>query len=209
MDPIIGKKSKLRNFNNLLSLVVIGLGIYIALVPVIPAIEFWWKQRSGVHIPYSGALANASTNGDKENKPIPNENRLVMPSISLNEEIKEGSSISVIDDGSVWRRPNTSVDPLIGNMVVVGHRFTYSNPSGSFYNLDKINVGDTLALYWSKKEYIYKVEQIKVVEASNTEIESPTTDNRLTLYTCTPIWSAKQRLVVIAKPLDLTDAEKN
>jgi LPXTG-site transpeptidase (sortase) family protein len=207
MDSLTNKSSKLRKFNNLLSFLVIGLGIYIAIIPALPAIELWWKQRSGVHIPYSGALADASVNGAKDNKPIPKENRLVIPTIAVDEEIKEGSNIGVIDSGDVWHRPNSSDDLNFSNTVIVGHRFTYTSPYGTFYHLDKLKPGDTMAVYWHEKEYVYKVVETKVVEPSDINVESASSEARLTLYTCTPIWSAKQRLVVIAKPIDLNNQE--
>jgi LPXTG-site transpeptidase (sortase) family protein len=63
-------------------------------------------------------------------------------------------------------------------------------------------VGQKLALFWEGKEYLYEVTETKVVEATAVEIEAPTKDKQLTIYTCTPIWTAKQRLVVIALPVD-------
>jgi LPXTG-site transpeptidase (sortase) family protein len=46
----------------------------------------------------------------------------------------------------------------------------------------------------------------KIVDPSAVEIEAPTTQKQLTLYTCTPIWTAKERLVIIAKPTDPNSA---
>ena len=40
-----------------------------------------------------------------------------------------------------------------------------------------------------------------VVEKTAVEIESPTEDDILTLYTCTPLWSSSKRLVVQAVPV--------
>lgn len=205
-DELGQKNSKLHKFNNFLSFVVVALGLYIALIPLLPTIQLWWKQRGGVHVPYSGALANASVNASKDNNPIPKDNRIVIPSISVNEPVFEGSSISVIDNGGTWRRPNSSNNPSSSNMVIVGHRFTYTNPYGSFYHLDKLKIGDHLAVYWQGKEYVYEVAETKVVEPTAQEVEAKTNNAQLTLYTCTPIWSAKQRLVVIAKPVDLNSS---
>lgn len=84
--------------------------------------------------------------------------------------------------------------------MLVGHRFTYDG-NGVFYHLDKLKVGDQLAVFWEGKKYQYTVTETKVVPATATEVEDQTQDPQLTLYTCTPLWSAKDRLVVIAKPL--------
>ncbi len=204
----VDKESKLRTFNNFLSLLVFLLGMYIAIMPILPSLELWWKQRNGVHIPYSGNLSDSSTSGIKDNKPIPKENRLVIPGIDVDTEIKEGPTMDIAANDGVWRRPNSSNDPVKSNMVLAGHRFAYSHPYGAFYHLDKLKIGDTLALYWQGKEYIYKVTTTKVVQPTDTYIENPSDKPLLTLYTCTPIWSAKERLVIIAEPLNFNQEQQ-
>jgi sortase A len=190
---------RLRTFNNLLSLVVAGLGLYIALSPFLPQIAYMLRDKSlEASIPYSGELARST--GVEVAQAPPKENRIVVPSIQLDEPIIEANSIAAIKDGGTWRRPASS-DPTQGsNTVIVGHRFYGSNTS-TFYHLDKVLSGQKLAVYWDGVEYVYEVVETKVVEADSIEIEAPTADERLTLYTCTPIWTAKQRLVVIAKPV--------
>ncbi|HMT55527.1 MAG TPA: sortase, partial [Candidatus Saccharibacteria bacterium] len=131
-------------------------------------------------------------------------NRIVIPSIQLNEPIIESDSISAIKDGGTWRRPRSSEPAKDGNTVIVGHRYYGSNVS-TFYHLDKVLPGQKLAIYWEGVEHVYEVTETKTVEASQVEIEAPTTEEQVTLYTCTPIWTAKQRLVVIAKPTKKED----
>jgi LPXTG-site transpeptidase (sortase) family protein len=200
---LTAKGHKLRTFNNILSIFVLLLGIYIAVMPLLPVLQLWWKQKNGVHVPYSGTLSDISSNAIKDNKPKPKDNRLVIPGIDVDTEIKEGPNMDVAANEGVWRRPNGSSDPLKSNMVLAGHRFAYTHPYGAFYHLDKVKVGDALALYWNGQEYIYKVSSSKVVEPTATYIENPTSAPTLTLYTCTPIWSAKQRLVITAEPMNV------
>jgi len=45
---------------------------------------------------------------------------------------------------------------------------------------------------------VYTVDRIKQVTATAVEIEAPTARPTLTLYTCTPLWNPKDRLVVTA-----------
>jgi sortase A len=134
---------------------------------------------------------------------MPADNRLVIPKIALDQHIYIGKSQYLVNKGP-WARPNTSTPPKGGNTVIVGHRFTYSGPA-TFYSLDKVAAGDTVVLYWHGKEYDYKVARKEVVPATAIEIERPTKDSQLTLYTCTPLWSAKDRLVIIAKPISQKD----
>lgn len=188
----------LRFWNNILSTVVILLGLYIAGAPFLPLAKLWLKQHtdktSGV--PYSGQLAQID---NVKRADPPKDNRLVIPSISLNEPINEGNNIWVIHNGGTWRLPKSVAPTEQGNSVIVGHRFYGSNGS-TFYNLDRVKLGEKMAVYWQGKELIYKVSDIKVVPPSAIEVEAPTNDRRLTLYTCTPLWTAKDRLVITALP---------
>lgn len=195
----------LRRFNNLLSIVVIGLGLYITLTPLLPMISFWLRDTSPEAIaPYEGALATEF--GSTSQTERPDENRLVIPSISVNEPIHEGTNIGVINDGGTWRRPNAANPTQDNNTVIVGHRFFGDNVS-TFYHLDKVLLGQKLALYWDGQEIIYEVTETKIVDATQIEIEAPTAEKQLTVYTCHPIWTAKERLVVIAKPVVPIDAD--
>lgn len=118
--------------------------------------------------------------------------------MQLDAEVFEGASIYTLNKG-LWHRPNTSTPDKGGNTVIAGHRFTYTNPHGILYYLDKVSMGDEIGLYWNNVRYLYKVTEIKVVEPTAVQIEDNTADARLTIYTCTPLWSPHQRLVVIAK----------
>ncbi len=189
----------LRKFNNLLSAVVIALGLYISINPLIPQFAYWFRDKSPDHTaPYSGQLAEEV--GSKATSPLPNDNRLVIPSIGINEPIYEGKYINVIKDGGTWRRPNGTTPDIDGNTIIVGHRF-YGKNTSTFYNLDKVVAGEKLAVYWEGKEILYEVKEVKVVDATAIEIEEPTKEKQLTIYTCHPLWTAKQRLVLIAKPV--------
>lgn len=131
---------------------------------------------------------------------LPTENTLVIPQIGVDGSVVEGASIDVLKSG-FWHRPNTSTPEKGGNTVIIGHRFLYKTGPKTFYGLDKLNEGDEFALFWEGKEYIYRVFEKKLIEPTEVSIEANTEEPMLTLYTCTPLWTAKQRLVVRAKPL--------
>jgi len=191
---------KLRRFNNLLTVFVVAMGLYIALAPFLPELAFLLKDKSPeASAPYGGALAEAVGSSDVTSD-VPQGNRIVIPSIQVNEPIGEGSSIGVIRNGGTWRRPNAGVPTNGSNTVIVGHRF-YGDNVSTFYHLDKVQIGQKLALYWDGQEILYEVTEIKVVDPSQIDIEAPTSEPRLTIYTCDPVWTAKNRLVVIAVPV--------
>ena len=183
-----------------MSVVVIALGLYISLSPFLPQLAFWLRDTSPeATAPYVGALA--TSNGSGSDTPIPQDNRLVIPGIGINEPIKESTNIGVINNGGTWRRPNTANPTQTNNTVIVGHRF-YGPDASTFYHLDKVTVGDQMAIYWEGEEIVYEVTETKIVDAGQVSIEAPTDEKQLTLYTCDPIWTAVNRLVIIAKPVD-------
>jgi sortase A len=84
-----------------------------------------------------------------------------------------------------------------GNVVISGHRTTYLHP---FYNLNELTVGDPITLTKPDgTKDIYLVSETKVVAPTAVEVISNTPDDRLTLTTCNPRYSAAQRLVVVAE----------
>ncbi len=61
-------------------------------------------------------------------------------------------------------------------------------------------MGDDITVYWDKKDYRYKITEVKTVKPNETSIEAPSKEPKLTIYTCTLGGSADGRVVVIAKP---------
>lgn len=183
--------------NTVLIVCVFLLGVYILVIPFWPVISLWWQQRFAADVP---AYVEAVKDPTKTTGDIPQDNRLVIPQLFIDAPIQEGKTIAAAAKGP-WHKPQSSTPDAGGNMVIAGHRFTYRNQS-VFYHLDKLAPGDRLAIYWQGTAYHYIVTTTKVVKATETSIEAPTGDNRLTLYTCTPLWSAKDRLVVTAKRVE-------
>lgn len=191
-----------KGVNNVLTTVVVLGALYIAIAPYWPGITWILKDKSSA-APYAGELRSA-TSKTGEAKPVPDQNRIVIPSALIDQPILEGSGIWVIDNGGSWRKDLYVDSPKKdGNTVIVAHRFTYTKPDSGFYYLDKVKVGDKLALYWNNEELIYTVTEVKTVPASAVEVENNTTGRTLTLYTCTPIITAENRIVVVAKPDNL------
>lgn len=189
-------KPKLTTVNTLLLFVIIGINVFIIASPMLPAFRFWWDSRQ----PQAKVLAELAKPPSQSTPKDPNAdlNHLVIPGMLMNELVHEGANEATLNKG-LWRRPLSSTPDRGGNTVIVAHRFTYTNPRGVFYFLDKLKLGDTISLFWNGTQYSYSVIETKVVKASEVNIESPTNDDRLTLYTCTPLWNPKDRLAVIAR----------
>jgi sortase A len=179
----------LRNFNHLLSGVVLIMALYIFVWPFSAQIT-WWIQ-------HDAPVVSGLTTPKLDVEPITDTNTVIIPGINLKQEIVEGNAPSTVHRG-VWRRPNSSNPTKGSNTVLVGHRFTYDGAS-VFYHLDKVKTGDEIIVYWNKQLYKYEVIENAVVSPENIEVEASTDEAILTLYTCTPLTTAKDRLVVKAK----------
>lgn len=191
-------RSLLRKVNNGLSVVVVGLSVYLLALPLLPAVTYNIDKATNSKAPL--VRANLPDQTDRNPEVIPAANTLVIPSMNLQKEIFDGKSVNNLEKG-VWHRPVTSNPMVPGNMVLVGHRYG-NNGDGVFYHLDKVHVADDVIIYWQGKKYKYTVKVVKVVSATDISIESQTKESIVTIYTCTPMWSFKDRLVIVANKVD-------
>lgn len=195
----------LPKINTLLLGLIITVNGYVILAPLWPAVAYDWQSHHGTRQRLDREIQPPKTavkTGSKSSLAIPaNEpNHVVIPSMLLDQPILEGpvsQTYKILDKG-IWRWPRGSTPDNGGNTVLIGHRFTYTNPRGVFYYLNKVKVGDQIGVFWQGKEYLYKVVSISQVSPNDTAIENNTAASELTLFTCTPLWLPKDRLVVVA-----------
>lgn len=97
----------------------------------------------------------------------------------------------------------TALPGQAGNIVMLGHSSGQLWAPGDykfvFTHLDKTKDGDRIILDYKGTRYIYKVSGREIVEPSDLRVTQPTKDPRLTLITCTPVGTSKNRLVITAK----------
>jgi sortase A len=189
-------KVKLRRLNTALLIAIIIVNGYIIALPLLPGLLFRLERD------HTSQTAKLKHTVDSVAAPaqIPQDDRLVIPGMLLDEPVYTGQTIKTLHKG-LWLRPTGSTPERGGNTIIVGHRFTYTNPRGSLYHLDKVSIGDHIGMFWQGKQYRYVVRTIKTVKATEIAVEAPTTRSQLTIYTCTPLWLPKDRLVVIAEEL--------
>lgn len=126
-------------------------------------------------------------------------NRLKIPSIGVDMPLIQDASANALLKGG-WVFPGTSTPPQGGNTVIFGHRVRYMPPiSNTFYKLDRVQVGDSLSIIWQGKTYSYRVTLTKLIEPTDLSVLNKTEVARVTLITCAPLFSTKQRLEVVAE----------
>lgn len=125
--------------------------------------------------------------------------RISIEDINIEGAIYQGESSLTMDKG-FWHFPMSKFPGEKGNVVIIGHRFLNLPPAtDTFYNLDKIKIGDHIDITHSEGEYTYIVVETKEVEPNDMSIIEQSDDYKLTIVTCTPLWTSEKRLVVIAK----------
>jgi LPXTG-site transpeptidase (sortase) family protein len=186
---------KLTRINTLLLVAIILVNSYIVVMPFVPAVSFWIQQHGTTERQLSTALQAPSISTSQ--RAVGDGDRLVVPAMLLYTPINEGTSQQTLSKG-VWHLPFSSTPPHGGNTVIVGHRFTYTNPEGAFYNLNKVTIGDEIGVFWQRQRYLYRVTEVETVPPTAVRVQAPSTTPELTLYTCTPLWLPKDRLVVVA-----------
>ncbi len=186
----------------IIAIVFILVGIGFLAFPFYPRVALEFQKASdptdGFRYESTLAVAAEADIEVEELKPIPKDNRLVIPKIQVDAPILEGNSIGVLKEG-LWHRPKTVNPNEVGNSVIIGHRNLrgMSTPI-TLSNLNLIKVGDQFMVFWEGQEIDYEVVETRVIRPNDFSVEANTDDQRLTIYTCT--LDSKKRVLVVAKP---------
>lgn len=130
------------------------------------------------------------------------DSRLVIPSIGVDMPIVEGFDDSALEKGA-WRLPETSIPEQGGNTVIGAHRFKNVPPHPeTFYLLDKVQEGDEILVHWSGEVYRYTVTSSRQISPYDVSVLEPTSASQITLFTCAPLFSDAERLVVTAELIE-------
>ena len=125
--------------------------------------------------------------------------KVIVNSIEIEGSIYEGVDSNTMNKG-FWHFPTSSLPGQKGNVVVIGHRYAKLPPNkDTFFNLDKVKVGDSIEVIQNNNKFTYIVTDTIIVEKNDTSILQDYSDYRITLITCTPLWTANQRLVIVGK----------
>ncbi|MCK5211451.1 sortase [Candidatus Parcubacteria bacterium] len=189
-----------------LELFAVALVLYLIALPFYPGV----KYRSTIE--EYNALPEAEERviieeqvaefrgGLPENKFDVSPNRVIIPKIGVNAPIVVTDNADYGLSQGAWLVPNTSSPDKGGNTVITGHRFKYLPPHNlTFYLFDKLETGDLVSIIWQEKDYLYRIKEVKIVDDTEVSILNATDEPILTMFTCHPIYSTEQRLVVISE----------
>ena len=121
--------------------------------------------------------------------------RLTILSANINHYVVFGATLNKLEYGPGYIL-GTSLPGTGGNFAIAGHRTTYGAPFG---NLDKTEVGDSILFQTNTNQYEYVITEVKIVSPEDTYVLGNFGDDRITLSTCHPKFSARQRLIVVGE----------
>ncbi len=121
--------------------------------------------------------------------------RLTILSANINHYVVFGATNNKLEYGPGYIL-GTSLPGSGGNFAIAGHRTTYGAPFG---NLDRVKIGETIIFQTNTNQYKYKIVDLKIVSPDDNYVLDNYGDDRITLTTCHPKFSAKQRLVVVGQ----------
>lgn len=140
--------------------------------------------------------------------PDPNSVQLQIPSINVkapvvyDEKSYQDEAVRVALRRGVVHYGNTAMPGQAGNIVVLGHSSGVAWAPGDykfiFTLLDKLKPGDTILIDYKGTRYVFKVSDSKVVPPTDLSVLKQTSKPQLTLITCTPVGTSKNRLIVTA-----------
>lgn len=147
-------------------------------------------------------IADLEIIDDDEREFVPEQVRstrtLRIASANITMPISVGSEAKLLLDGA-WKPLGVADPGETGNMIIFGHRFLKIPPSkNTMFNLHQVKIDDVIDVDWDGESYQYRVTSTEVIQPQRVSVLEPTEDSTLTLITCTPIFSTKNRLIVTA-----------
>lgn len=199
---------KLMNIYSLIGILCILSAFILLLIPVFPEIWYRLSDQATAQdedilladlseldleeINQDSSTSISSESADSAGKlslppkdsSLPKQNTLIINKIGVNTPIIESQNGKQALYKGVWRvndfgKPNNDLVTILS-----AHRYGYLEWSrdfrrkNSFYNLPKLNKGDSIVIIWNQRRYVYKVDK----KETKTKITDYKAD--LILYTC-------------------------
>jgi sortase A len=120
---------------------------------------------------------------------------LRIPTLGLDLVVFEGTASSTLKRGP-GHLDGTPMPGQPGNSVLSGHRTTYGAP---FFALDDLRAGDEIEVDTALGTHRYAVRELVIVKPTDVWVAAHRDGAWLTLTTCNPVGSARERLVVMAE----------
>jgi LPXTG-site transpeptidase (sortase) family protein len=175
-----------------IALALLIAGAAVMFYPQFTEWRYAWEQR--MLADQAAVAAKGVKAGPQGGIPMPGGAvaKVVIPAIGLDGFVLEGVESAQLDR-AVGHYPETPLPGEKGNAGLAGHRTMFVHP---FRRLDELKAGDTIETWTATRHAVYKVVKTARVDPSNVGVIAPTDGFQITLTTCNPVGSARERLVV-------------
>ena len=135
-----------------------------------------------------------------EEEPVENTEfaRLILPKLGLDVVVFEGVTRETLAQGP-GHMPGTPLPGQPGNAVISGHRTTHGRP---FFDFDLLQPGDRIEVETSIGTHVYEVRESLIVAPTDVWVTDDKAGGWLTLTTCNPKFSARERLIISAEMVE-------
>ncbi|MEX1126399.1 MAG: sortase [Acidimicrobiia bacterium] len=124
--------------------------------------------------------------------------RLIVPRMGLDAVVFEGVTRETLAQGP-GHMPDTPLPGQPGNAVISGHRTTHGRP---FFDFDLLRPGDRIEVETATGTHVYEVRESLVVSPTDVWVTDDKAGGWLTLTTCNPKFSARERLIISAEMIE-------
>lgn len=152
--------------------------------------------------------------------PPTEDNRLVIPKLNINVPFEQTEAareffkkedwvglekqVQIDLENGLVHYPFTANPGEVGNFFLTGHSSYYPGTPGRykdvFANLGQMVIGDKMVVFFNGKKIVYTVSDVQVVKPTDTWVlDQPAGDFIARLMTCTPVGTARDRLIVSMK----------
>jgi sortase A len=116
--------------------------------------------------------------------------------------VSEGvEKAEILDVLGIGHYPGTAMPGAVGNLALAAHRTTYAAP---FNRVAELQAGDALVVRTADTWYVYRVtsneivlpSEVRVIAPDPTDPDAAPTERMITLTTCHPMFSARERFIV-------------
>lgn len=188
---------------------MIGTGMILLGIVIFSIVGYQWYQERSVQQRMLHEIEQLEV-GEKSsaqtgNQAAPKEGsaigELSIPKIDLRVAMAEGAGQEDLRYAVGHLPQSGRLGKMNENFVVLGHR---SYTSGKFFNrLNEVEKGDEILLRNAEGAWKYVVTEKRIISPDQVEVTKPVSGRSMvTLITCHPMYSSKQRLVVFAEKED-------
>lgn len=118
--------------------------------------------------------------------------------LELGWTVVEGVSRANLKNGA-GHMPTTPLPGQPGNSVISGHRTTYGAP---FHELEELQPGQIIEVDTALGTHVYEVRERIIVKPTELWVTGDRPGSWLTLTTCHPKFSSRERLIIFAELVD-------